>query len=562
MFRRLWLLLVVLILLLPQTAAAADKSYSAEQFNQDITIQQDGSMLVRETIIFSFTGGPFTYVYRDLPTDKTDGIVIQSAEMDERVLPPGTQAGQVEIEKGDSIKTTWHFAPVSNQRHTFVLTYRVLGVIQQTDNADWLNWEVLPDDYDYTIHASTTVVHYPEQVTLLDAPQVTTGTAQVSTSQNAATFRAQDISEGTHLEISLRFPTGSLIREAPHWQQLQEQARGLIVPYLLGGLALFLVLLCLVVLHYRRSDYRSLPVNVPAGNQAVPPDELPPALVGAVLSPSNTLHWDSALATLFDLAGKGVLVIAQAPISASRHQSRPDFRIEQQSQPEDLQPYELGLLSALYEGEAHPSLAITKLNGKYTSQRRHFTRPLRQEMIYRGLLDEQRERTRSRMIGVGAGLFFLALIVSIVTAVLAGPGLWPIIFLPIGIGLVGIVTLILWTTFTPLSSEGQREAAQWRAFANFLRETSHRHEPVSNPEMFGAYLVYAASCGLIEPWVKFFQRHEMMRIPSWFHALTSADGADATAFAEMIAVSHTVASSHSGSGVSAGAAGGGSSGAG
>ena len=142
MIQRVWLALALFILFLSQPSAPA-KTYSAEQFNQAITVQQDGSLLVKETVIFTFSGGPFTYVYRDLPTDKTDGVVVLSATMDEHTMPRGTGAGQVEIAAGNPVKVTWHFAPLSDQTHTFVLAYRDLGVVQKAPGADLLNWEVL-----------------------------------------------------------------------------------------------------------------------------------------------------------------------------------------------------------------------------------------------------------------------------------------------------------------------------------------------------------------------------------------------------------------------------------
>src|SRR5260370_15934854 len=149
-------------------------------------------------------------------------------------------------------KVTWHFAPLSDQRHTFVLTYRVLGVVQKASAVDLLNWEVLPTNYDYAIRSSTTTVRYPERAVLLGAPQVTRGAAQVTTSPGTVTFMAHDLSAGSLLEITLRFRAGSIIHAAPHWQQLQEQAQALIVPYLLGGLAIFLALFLLAFWHYRR----------------------------------------------------------------------------------------------------------------------------------------------------------------------------------------------------------------------------------------------------------------------------------------------------------------------
>jgi hypothetical protein len=562
MIQRVWLALALVMLLLSQPSTPA-KTYSAEQFNQAITVQQDGSLLVKETVIFTFTGGPFTYVYRDLPTDKTDGVVVLSATMDERTMPRGTGAGQVEIATGNPVKVTWHFAPLSDQTHTFVLTYRVLGVVQKASGADLLDWEVLPTQYDYAIRSSTTVVRYPEQAALLGAPQVTSGAAQVSASPGTVIFLAHNIGAGSLLEITLRFRAGSLIQAAPHWQQLQEQAQALIVPYLLGGLALFLALFLLAFWHYRRYRRRSLPVEEQTSVCTTPPDELPPALVGAVLSPSDMMSWNSALATIFDLASRDVLAISQVPGPKKWYRMRPDFLIEQRSQPEGLRPYELGLLSVLFQDrqETRSSITISNLSRKYSNRRRRFTRPLRQEMIEEDLLDADLRSRRAWMIAISASIAIVAFITAMVAGIIASPlGMWPVAFLPLGVALAGCVTCVLWLTFPPLTAQGGQEAAQWKAFSRYLKDTMRGRELVAAAETFGAYLVYAASFGFAEQWVKYFQRQGMVDVPPWFHSLATAKEQDMAYFVTMITASHAVGSASGAGG--GGAAGGGASGAG
>jgi hypothetical protein len=550
--QRVWLTLATLVLFLFQPAAPA-KTYSAEQFNQDITVQQDGSLLVRETVIFTFSGGPFTYVYRDLPTDYTDGVVVLSATMDERTMPRGTGAGQVEIASGNPVKVTWHFAPLSDQTHTFVLTYRALGVVQKASDADLLNWEVLPTQYDYAIRSSTTTVRYPGQAALLGAPQVTLGAAQVTTSPGTVTLLARDISAGSPLEISLRFRAGSLIQAAPRWQQLQEQAQALIVPYLLGGLALFLALFVLAFWHYRRYRRGSPPLEKQVAACTAPPDELPPALVGAVLSPTDTRSWNSALATIFDLASRDVLAISRWPSTP------PDFLIKQQSHPEGLRRYELGLLSVLFQGK-ESSIAISDLSRKYTNRYELFTRMLRREMIERGLLDADLQSRRTSMIGISATIAVVALITAAVW-VLGGP----VALLPLGVALAGGAACVLWLTCSPLTSKGQQEAAQWESFSRYLEEIISRRELLAAPELFTAYLVYAASCGFVEQWVQCFQRQGTVDVPPWFHSLAKARADDMAYFVTMVSVSHAAGSHAAGSAGGAGAggaAGGGASGAG
>lgn len=562
MMQRVWLAFAMLMLFLSQPFAPA-KTYSAEQFNQVITVQQDGSLLVKETVIFAFSGGPFTYVYRDLPTNKTDGVVVLSTTMDERTMARGTGAGQVEIAGGNPLKVTWHFAPLSDQRHTFVLTYRVLGVVQKTAGADLLNWEVLPTKYDYAIRSSTTIVKYSEQAALLGVPQVTRGAAQVTASPGTVTFLAHDIGAGSPLEIALRFRAGSLIQAAPYWQRLQEQAQALIVPYLLGGLALFLVLFLLAFWHYWRYRRRSLTVEKYAGVYTTPPDELSPALVGSVFSSSNAMSWNSALATIFDLASRNVLAIEQVPGPKKWYRMHPDFLIEQRRLPEGLRPFELGLLSVLFQGKEgmSSSITISNLSRKYTNRYRRFTRPLRQEMIERGLLDADLRKMRAWMVGISTSLAIAAFIVAVVAAVIAWPlGMWPVAFLPLGMALAGCVACVLWLTFSPLTPQGQQEADQWKSFSRYLKDIMRGREAVADPETFGAYLVYAASFGFVERWVKYFQRQGTVDVPPWFHSLATAKADDMAYFVAMIAVSHAVGSPVGAGG--GGAAGGGASGAG
>src|SRR5258708_6175807 len=75
------ILLLLLVPVVPAYAASGTqtlpaKDYSADRFDAQITVQNDGTLLVKETVVFKFVGGPLTFVYRDVPTDKTDTISI------------------------------------------------------------------------------------------------------------------------------------------------------------------------------------------------------------------------------------------------------------------------------------------------------------------------------------------------------------------------------------------------------------------------------------------------------------------------------------------------------
>lgn len=563
MIHKLMVAVSLVVLLLAQRQAVPAKDYAADRFDASIVVREGGSLIVTETVTFKFVGGPFTYVFRNIPTGKTDGISVMSASMDDQTMQHGTGPGQVEIKYGNPVKVTWHFAPVSDETHTFILTYQVLGVFQKAQDADVLNWEALPTDYAYTIHSSTVTVSYPDQAILLGAPEVVRGSALVMASSGKVTFTAHDLKPDTRLEIGLKFRAGSVITKAPHWQQLQEQAIALIPPYLLGGLAIFVFGSLGLIWYFRRNRYRSSFAEAETSPVTGLPDDLPPAIAGALLS--TTPNWNNALSTLFDLASRGILSISQSSEPKKWYKAHTEFLIELQSQPSDLRPHELGLLALLFETKQgmQTSISVSSVSRTYTSRYKRFNEPLRQEMTAMGLFSTERQHIRRRFLVISLLLFILSCIATFLCLLFGIPaGIWPIVFLPLGVIGVSVTMAVLWSMFSMLSDKGMQAAVRWKAFSNYLRDITRGNELDIPPDMFERYLTYAATFGLIEKWVKYFQKQGMAIVPPWFHSLATASAEDLSYFVTMIVVFHAVGSTGGGAGGGGGAAGGGSSGAG
>ncbi len=562
MVQKLILSFSLVMLLLAQRQAVPAKDYAAERFDSSIMVREGGSLSVTETVTFKFVGGPFTYVFRDIPTDKTDGIVIESASMDDQTMQQGRGTGQVEITYGNPVKVTWHFAPVTDQTHTFVLTYQVQGVVQKAQNADVLNWIALPTNYAYTIRSSTIAVSYPEQAVLIGTPEVVQGPAKVSTTTGTVVFSAHDLKPNTRLEIGLKFHSGSVIKQAPQWQQLQELSIALILPFLIGGLAIFVVGSLVMIFYYRRHRRRPSIIGEETIPITAPPNDFPPAIAGALLV--HTPNWNNALSTLFDLAKREVLLISESDKPKKWYSRHPEFLIELQSQPPDLRPHELGLLALLFETKKgmDTSTSISRISRTYTSRYRRFNNPLKQEMSDMGLLDIEQRHIRRSFFIISLLLFILGCIGILICLLFGMPtGTWPSLFLPLGVVGISITMAVLWGIFSILSEEGMQDAARWKAFSHYLRDITHGKELDLPPDVFERYLIYATTFGLAEKWVKYFQKQGMAIVPPWFHSLATTNVDAVSHFVIMIAVIHAVGGS-SGAGGGAGAAGGGASGAG
>lgn len=547
------------------------KSYSAERFDSLLQVQKDGSLFVTETVVFNFVGGPFTQVFRDIPTDKTDGITILSASMDDKAVD---QTDQFQVHQSNPVEATWYFDPTSDQTHMFVLRYQVMGVVQKTQNQDVLQWNVLPTNYDYGIASSTVRVSYPDQASLQITPEPQQGSAQVSTTLSQVIYTASDLAPNTPLEIDLRFKTGSLTTQTPHWQQAQDQINALILPSLLGGLAIFLVGI-LSLVRYGRRHRRQTYAEDTAQVSIELPDDLPPALAGALNNSNARPNWYNALAALFDLANRGVLKFEQLE-AKKLYQGAQDYSITLQHLPPELRLHEQSLLNALFfthgprEGA---STKMSKMRNYNIASTYAFKRAVKQEMTERGFLDAERQRVRNRLGSVSFFAFLLSAIGAILSLALAS---WPIIFLLSGLFAIGIAAFIMWIAYSPLSDAGWQEAKRWQAFSQSLTAITHgTKQKKQSKATFEQYLPYATTFGQMQAWIDHFRSRGLLVVPPWFQSLATSPADKRKAFTTMITHTYSVSSSPSagrsfGGGASGsfgggfgggGAAGGGSSGA-
>ena len=563
MWRKMSAAVVVLVtLLLGVTGALAqEKSYSADRFDVDIAVNQDGSLLVTETVVFRFVGEPFTYVFREIPTDHTDGVEILEASVDGRTYPGGTDAGQVEITADDNIRVTWHMEPTANTARTFVLKYRMLGVVQQTDGADLLRYQPLPDEFEYTIDSSTVTLRYPSSANLLETPRVTANTAQVDRSGNEVTFTRQNIASNNTMVFEMLFAKGSLIATPPVWQARQAEQNAL-APVWIGASLLILVAGIAGVVMLWRTHQPNVKKSTAVHYE--PPTDLPPAIAGVLNGSGASPSWSNALATLFDLADRGVLSIEE--IEKKSIFSGQDFEIVLLEEPVNLRPHEVGLLRLLFEskGMRHKSVKLSKLGNAVTgSQWKKFTEPLEAEIKAAGYIDAKRKQRRTWVMAGSFVFLVVAVLIMILTVIFENQfGIWPML-VALSFFLVFIMMMIVSSTMTILTDEAKALANEWQSFYQHLKDITRSKAAVGETNMFNRFLPYAASYGMLHQWAKFFQKEGWTELPPYFHALNRADDHGMAAFVAMTAASSSSGGSAAGAGAAgAGAAGGGASGAG
>jgi hypothetical protein len=543
----------LLLVLLP--AAAAAKDYRAERFDSRIEVLAGGSLRVTETIVIRFEEGTFTFFYRTIPTRRTDGIEFVSASMDGRQMPLGDGPGQVEVTRKDGLRIEWHFPATPPSTHTFELAYVAKGVAWSDGAHDLVAWRALPSEHDYRIGASRIEVVLPDSpVAPVKIEQRRVGSLSQTPGDARVLVNATDIGKNGWIEVSSAQRPGSVVALAPEWRQQQLRHASYRNPALMAA---GLVLLGgLVVLYGMRQSYDPPPRDEATRTFSGPPDAAPPAIAGA-LTANGSSHLGHAMGALFRLASDGVLTIHEA---RGAFRSR-KFTIARGRPSRPLARHEQALIDAIFSAKAASDREVP-LDKARSHLVRHFSafkKAVAAEMRDAGLYDEGRRQVRRRYMKFGIVLLILAgLAVVSLLPFAERIGGWPF-FVPATLVALAVVSFILSAAHTPLSNDGVRRAAAWRAYQKQLRNVPKeltRADWARGTHSPADLLPFAVALGLAAAWSKIF-KDGAAQLPPWFHAASAADANSGfVAF-----VGHGGAGSAGGGG-GGGAAGGGGSGAG
>jgi hypothetical protein len=577
MFKKIMPWILAAFLLFLPGKVQAGKEYVAERFDVDIVVNDDGSMQVTETIAFRFMGGPFTYVYRDLDKNRTDGITFTSAMLDGRTLPANGENALdwVEVQEGDPLTITWHFAPTTDQTHVFQLTYQVAGVVRKNETDD-IVWMVIPPEHEYRSQASRITVSLPSGTVLASQPQLTgTNSFKVENDGNPEILTAGPVEAETPLVLTLHFTPGTLTSTAPAWQ-VAEAARAeraaRTAPFTIGGfLIAFLGLISALLVTAYRPDPSDVSTSPEAASRLVsPPTDYKPAVAAALAARANPNLMHS-LAALIDLAQRGYVAIEQMP---GKWYSPNRFELVKLPKTDNLSMHEQVLMDALFVKNGQPIERVrldqyTQLVGRRISE---FSKAVKVEIGLLGLISPVRKKRQMKLLITGACLILTGFVFGIILAlvVVGHPDALTLSQDLLSSALLGgciaafvggLVYMIFAAFYSPLSSQGRWIGGQWKVFSKYLKDiTTLREEPV-RPNTFTQYLPFAAGFGLGTQWAKSFQKRGYSDVPDWFHALNAQDAsASFGAFTTFMSSSDSSAASSGGGG--GGASGGGGSGAG
>lgn len=508
-----FLALSSLFLLFPlATQAQAEK---INDFNTDIVINQDSSLVVTEKITYDFDSLEKHGIYwdiiekyqRDSGNYYIDINVISVTDDKGNVWPyqTSTQGIYYRIKIGDANKY------VTGQQ-VYNIKYEVKGAINYFTDHDELYWNVTGTGWTVPILKAQATVHLPQELVVSQLQKTCyTGVlgskesdcqANITDGQTAIFSANNELSAGEGLTMVFGWPKGIVAVQKP----VSSPTTKLVTLGLWSLILPVLVLVFLFYLWYKRGrDPRGRGTVIP---QYEPPDNLPPGAMGVVLDEKADLKDISS--TMIDLAVKGYIKIRQIKTKKLIGESTDYEFIKLKEADDKLTDYEKKIFDGILG--VNSSEKLSDLKNEFYVHLKKIKDDLYNLVTEKGYFPMNPDRVRSTYLIVGlvlAGLGFF----SIFTAFFLG-------FLAFSILISGVI-VIIFSRFMPRRSQhGTETLEEILGFRWFLSVTEKErlkfhNAPAKNPEMFEKFLPYAMIFGVEKEWAKQFEDIYKMP-PSWY----------------------------------------------
>jgi hypothetical protein len=511
---RLWslgLLVVVCVLALllaGPTASAQAKDWRIDNMDVLLNVQENGDVLVDETITFAFEGS-YTYVGRLVPTGNMQGMSdISVSDANGVALPEddNNSLGSFSTFMEGSSRVIQINFDLTDASGTWTIHYRAEKVAQFGDRLDGLVWYVFDAETPVSIGTVKATVKLPGSI----PPDQMTSEAQVgygvqwsssSPAPSTVVYEAAGFPPYTSFWVTTGFPKG-IVKDV--WTA--RRVFNYIIPKI--GLFLpFLAFLSMFLIWFRRG--RDQPGATYAKYVSEPPSDLSPGLVGALID--ERVDTKEVIATIVDLAGRGYLEMTDT--QEGQHFKKPLTTFTRKKSFNDLDGFEKKTAESLFELGSDDEVTTAQLKNHFYTRVAPIVGDIYSAVASAGLFHRNPKKARSRWVGYG---FLVGAVLAVLTFALRGADItgwgW------FATGSV-ISTIIVWAfagRMPQRTPKGAQEQKKWEAFRNYLEDLTRFTDMDTAKEKYEKYLPYAIAFGVEKHWT---QRFEDLTVPApdWYH---------------------------------------------
>lgn len=549
-------------------------------FEADVSLNEDGSFIVSETIVYDFEQESRRGIYRNIKNNHTqpasNWYTNRSISLELLDVKRDGVSEPYQIEEYDGLSVRIGDSTIFHTgAHTYSITYKVDGAIALFDGFEEFYWNVTGDEWEVPIQRARLTLSAPAHVLGVEAScyqgyeGVNSSCSLQSDSSEQVVFVSGVLSPGEQMTVaqSLHLSHKPTIIETINWFVV-------LVPMVM------LALLAIAIYLYRWKFFHKYPTTIIP--QYEPLSDFKPMFTGVLFD--GRLDSRDVTAGIIYLAEQGFITIKVLEKESLVIFKSTDYEVTLQRPFNEVETdFHRVLLSLLFgEGGSKTFNFVSLFTG--TSTKETNTEHLVGTTVLLSKLKSNQSRLKENAELLekldkavkddlrGRGYFEQrALSLSLKSFVLIPLAIVLMIILFSFIGFLAFIALVVFAVFgfERRTKKGYEALYYLRGFKDFLSVTERDrykmlNAPNKTPEQFMEYLPYAIAFGVEKEWAHVFADITITN-PDWYQDTTSSMGSfNALAFSSAISnfsSSFTSASGTSGSS-GGGSAGGGSGGGG
>ena len=591
---------LILILILAAPAVVDAKSFSLDRVHADVTVGEDGTARVVESLTYTFDG-KFSYGYRTIPLRSGDDItdISVSEGSNEYSQSISEIPGSFILARtGNELKITWYYR-ARNETRTFRIAYTMSGACTRYADIGEFYYKVFDNQTGARVDEVSIRVELPGNVSptdmrvyahgplhgevRIDAPSILT--ARVAPLWNRRYFEVRVLlpeqtfagmaSTGQAALQAIVDQEAEWARQADEererqarrreaWRAERERRSEMTRRFLPVTILLAAVALITWFMLFRRHGWpHEVTSRIGPGS---PPTDHPPALVSYLIA--RTAGGPALVATLVDLSERGHVTIAETTYEKrgwfGSAKTGTDYRFERTRSSDRLRPFESDLLRFVFDevgdGRSFTLSEFKKHAGKKrTAVRKWFvawTKMVKEEGRRENFFEPYDTSAVLMNVAIGLGIAAVGLFLTLKASS------------PVGLPAIicGVLAAVLSVTFTRHTPEARRLAVAWKEFHKHLKSMSRGMGRVSlTSDEWSRYLAIAIVFGMHDkllPQMDIAGGAGAHGYPAWYAATSGHGGVSGMADGLSAMVSSVSSTMSSSTGAGGGASGGGGGGAG
>jgi uncharacterized membrane protein len=508
--------LLALWLMLFLAAALPARTLTFQSFKSEMTITQDDTVDVVETIEVQFSG-KWNGIYRTIPIDYTTAQGLNYSLIIDPVSFTDETGSNLRYETSTSngnLQFKIYVPNAEDATHTIQLHYTVANALRFFPDHDELYWNVTGNDWDEPLENTSASIVLPTGTTGLHALAFT---GNYGSKSQDATVVTTGPRVDVHMTRTLEFHEGLTV--VVGWDKgfvAAPTTAQLVWRFIFSNWPVVFPVLAFVIMFWlwytRGRDPRKRSIAV----QYEPPDGMSPGEIGTLID--NAAAMRDITATLVDLAVRGYIVIEETEADHMLHLiSHKGYTFHLKKKQDEwvgLKQHEQDLLTAMFIGGAVDSVSLSDLQNHFYRNIPDIRSDLFDELLERGYYLHRPDSARAVWIGTAVLVGFLLYLAGMTLSFGMRQAPLPLIISSI---LTGVVIIIFGSRMHGHTAKGIAALEGTLGFEDFLQhvESDKIARIEKTPAMFEKYLPYAMALGVEKKWVGAFG-NIYQQPPSWY----------------------------------------------